>query len=773
MTLNQIRKSPVTRLLDGIGSVPFGVTMLVLILVYSWVGSAGLAPFKEVFIRQAFEKTEMEWFSWWPFNLLVAVFCLSLTLVTVRRIPLTLPKLGIWVTHAGVLVLCLGCAVYFGEKVEGQVAVYRRLALLHAPGADPVAMRLQPGAEAALHAPAGHYHVRVTELNPEYTLLTGADAGKRTFMAQLLVEPPAAAPFIRQVLVGYPEYTEDVVPGQGRAIKVLGRALVDETFRVELDYAPETRFAVRDRPALHLRAAGSEDWTEYPLRGLPRYRERVAAGEKVFSPRGAPRPHPRPLELRPAAKENGGGLPPGLSVRVSGYLPFATLEESWEPGGDDLYPHIVYTTEVGGSTFTEELLAFDPARNRLFNGVFDVVFRWVESEVELARLLDPGEPMLVVRIPSKGFTARLPLAAIRDREVAVAGTAYRVQLEQYFPRWSLAGSGRAGQPASMALVRFSGPEGRLRRAVVHPDASLSQDLDEGGMRHAALIDEAVVMELENLSDAGLTFAAGPHGLHALLISQDGTVMHQPVELGQPFEFLDGHLKLTVDELCERARRVMRPAIVPVEERDAKAGAAYSLVKVVLERDGWSDERWVEFSAYRYPTRMGYQPQRVELPGGEYLELVYSEETWPLPAPVALESFQLETYPGQMRERDYISLVRFGGEEGWTEPKQVRSNRPAEHRGWWFFQSTWDPPAPDMNYAGMNFTGLGVGNRRGVTIMVLGASMAMLGAAFSFYVKPVILRRRAQRWTRTGGGRAAASEPPASPGVERVEETVRT
>lgn len=767
------KKNAGTRFLDAVGSIPFGISMLVLVLLYSWVGSAGLAPFKEVFVRQAFEKTEMEWFSWWPFRVIVAIFCVSLALVTLRRIPLTLPKLGIWVTHAGVLTLCLGSAIYFGEKVEGQVAVYLRTAILHAPGAEPVAMRLQPGAEATIHSAAGHYHVRVAELNPHYTLLTGGDAGKKTFMAQLLVEPPDAPAFIRQVLVGYPEYTEDVIPGQGRAVKVLGKSLVDEIFRVDLDYAPETRFAVRDHPALHLRAPGAESWTEYALRGLPRYRERVAAGEKIFSPRGAPRPKPRPLELRPQSKENAGAVPADLTLRVTGYLPFATLEESWEPGGGALYPHIVFTTEVGSTAFTEELLAFDPEHYRLFNGIFDVSFRWVENEEELGRLLNPGEPALVIQVPAKGRTVRLPLAAIRDREVEVPGTGYRVQLEQYFPRWNLAGSGREGEQASMALVRYTGPQGRLRRAVVHPDASLSQDLDEGGTRHAALLDQGIRMELENLSDAGLTLVAGPAGLHALLVSQDGTVMHQPVEIGTPFEFLEGHLRLTVDEMCESARRVMRPAVIPEEERDAKAGAAYSLVKVELERGDWRDERWVEFSAYRYPTRMGYSPQLVELPDGERLELVYSEETWPLPAPVALESFILETYPGQMRERDYISMVRFKGKDGWSEPRQVHSNRPVEQDGWWFFQSTWDPPAPDMNYAGMNFTGLGVGNREGIPIMLLGAGMAMLGAAYSFYVKPVLLRRRAQRWTRTGDREAVAPEPTSLPGVERVEVQVRS
>ena len=37
--------------------------------------------------------------------------------------------------------------------------------------------------------------------------------------------------------------------------------------------------------------------------------------------------------------------------------------------------------------------------------------------------------------------------------------------------------------------------------------------------------------------------------------------------------------------------------------------------------------------------------------------------------------------------------------GYGEQQQVSSNNPAAYDGWWYFQSTWDPPD-------MNFTGLG-------------------------------------------------------------------
>ena len=72
-------------LLDLVGSVRFGVTILASILVWSWLGSAGTAPFGSWFIRKSVEKTEMEWFAWWPFQLLLALLVLSVVLVTFAR----------------------------------------------------------------------------------------------------------------------------------------------------------------------------------------------------------------------------------------------------------------------------------------------------------------------------------------------------------------------------------------------------------------------------------------------------------------------------------------------------------------------------------------------------------------------------------------------------------------------------------------------------------------------------------------------------------------
>ncbi len=95
----------------------------------------------------------------------------------------------------------------------------------------------------------------------------------------------------------------------------------------------------------------------------------------------------------------------------------------------------------------------------------------------------------------------------------------------------------------------------------------------------------------------------------------------------------------------------------------------------------------------------------------------------------------------VNNRGAVTQVSFAdGSGGWSEQNRMSLNEPAKNQGWWFFQSTWDPPAGDR-YAGMNFTGIGVGNRNGVHIQLFGVCLAVAGMLFAFYLKPIILRRR--------------------------------
>ncbi|RME38836.1 MAG: hypothetical protein D6788_06625, partial [Planctomycetota bacterium] len=205
-----------------------------------------------------------------------------------------------------------------------------------------------------------------------------------------------------------------------------------------------------------------------------------------------------------------------------------------------------------------------------------------------------------------------------------------------------------------------------------------------------------------------------------------------------------------------AREEIRPFIVPPASRDRDAGETFSMIRLEVADGGERQVRWVPFHQYALPSddyayagRFRYAPVTFRAPDGTTVEVMFSRERLPLPAPVALEDFQLDThiggYTGQaLTIRNYISKLRFLKDGKWTEPRTVRVNGPTEFGGYWYFQSMWDKPPNGMPQGGMNYTGLGVGNRNGVYVQLFGASLAVAGMIFSFYIKPVLRRKEEAR-----------------------------
>ena len=70
------------------------------------------------------EMTDLQFFDAWPMRILLALLAVNLTIVTLRRIPLTLFKLGVWMVHIGILTLIAGSVWYFSQKQEGSVRIF-------------------------------------------------------------------------------------------------------------------------------------------------------------------------------------------------------------------------------------------------------------------------------------------------------------------------------------------------------------------------------------------------------------------------------------------------------------------------------------------------------------------------------------------------------------------------------------------------------------------------------------------------------------------------
>ena len=235
-----------------------------------------------------------------------------------------------------------------------------------------------------------------------------------------------------------------------------------------------------------------------------------------------------------------------------------------------------------------------------------------------------------------------------------------------------------------------------------------------------------------------------------------------LEVAQPV-MLQPSVEMTVATYMPRAVERTAPMIVPKPQRHRDMGNAASWVRV--EAPGIKPT-WLRFHhypfegehdlLYRYEPFHDPMPLRVQKHDGtwEDVELLFSRQRLRLPDEIALETFELDTniggFSGDVSSiRDYRSILRFNENGQWSKPMPVSMNRPVEHGGLWYFQSQWDPPiaASDgggLSSAGLNYTVLGVGNRNGVYVQLIGCIIAVVGMIYAFYVKPMIKRSRQRR-----------------------------
>lgn len=770
-------------LYDLLSSVRFGITLLVLLFFYMSIGSAGVVypvhpnlfhPDAWVHdqLRQwrPFEMTEFEWFHWWPFNLLVGLIAANMIVTTLRRIPFRVVNLGVWMIHTGIIVLIVGSVHYFNAKVEGDAPVARRKIVLEADGSDgSVELLAATGARAVIGDGAGQYSVEVVDIDPAWTLRTDGSDGEPAYSVTVSVQT-AARRFMRQLIAGRPDLTEDLLPGSGpgqpmqRSVKATGSALVDGSLRMRLDYETQGWFYLRNDLAkawaVYVRPAGSSEWTMRPVEGLPLYNDRVSSVTDVLAADPASAPlRPMLLPVPPAA----GDPFPDVTIAVDGYLRYAQLRSLLVPGGANAPFNPTATLDITGdqgAASTYRLMALDSERSTADDGLLRMAA--VSSEADFEKLLKPAE--IRVRIPAAGVdvvqAVRVPKdGAGADAFVPVGdpllGYGYRIRAAQDdLPV--------AGRSASVLIMDVKTPGGVIRRWVFD-DAALTRDVPGGDGGHASPVQPDPAVQVDYTPGGGralLTLVAGPEERQLRLIAAfgDAAGKAQPIEVGGSVRLPAG-LTVELSSYEPRARVIEGPVPIPLEQRIRDAREMFSMAHIIVPG---AAPLWVRFSPYAFDDvrfalrRHPFHPQRVRLADGREMDILFSRQRLPLGTDVALEDFVLATHSGGYTGesgtiRDYTSVLRFrdGADESWSEPTQVSVNAPVEHRGLWFFQAQWDPPEPvsardPRGSAGLNYTVLGVGNREGVWTQLAGCVIAVAGMTYAFYVKPLLIRRRTER-----------------------------
>lgn len=740
-------------ILNFFSSVWTGVVLASLLFVYCSIGSA--VP--QVRQHPWLEMTEFQWFHWWPFNLLVILFIVTMAVVTVRRIPFRTINAGVWMIHSGIIMMTLGSYYYFTTKIEGDAPVFRRRVTIQHPSMpETVSLLAAPGNSTVANIGPDAWRFSIQSTNSEWPILSDEDKGKTAYAVNVQVTPGTGEPFVRQLLAGFPQYTEDVLPGKGRAIKAIGSKLVNDELSMSLDYDPQEYFHVMDTWALYVRKVGEPEWSQRPIRGLPRYNDRVSSRDQVFTDPHSPI-EPRTLDIAVPPAPGGDALA-GASVHITGYLRHARFQRRWREGSR-FNPVLKLSLLADQSAPTEyELLALDPIRSVGAEG--NVQFIWLNDIASLADLPRSAQATLRINVPEQNIELAVPLTAetvqgAGDELTPIEGSDFSYRIVTVHDNLAIPGK---AETVSIVMVDIQTPEGRFTRMVANrPEMTRdmsADDSDPHAARNPEESDKRIVMTYEP-STPPILFAGHPGGIQFILNGHEGRVFERSLRVGDAVEVMSG-VSLRVDGFWRNAEAEFKPFIVPPPQRDRNARETFAMIRLEIDTGRDVETRWVPFNQYALPSdeyayrgRFAYLPERYRLPDGTQVEVLFSREREPLPAPVALDEFALDTHIGGYSGmastiRNYVSRLRFLENGKWSEPTAIAVNDPTEHGGFWYFQSMWDKPPNNDPASGMNYTGLGVGNRHGVYVQLTGCVLSVIGMIFAFYVKPIVKRRRMER-----------------------------
>ena len=742
-------------LINLFSTVWFGITTLTLLFLYSSVGSSGAPvsfaiwePSAWVNIREmrGLEMTEFEWFHWWPFKWLIAILCLNMAIVTIRKIKFTILTVGVWSIHTGVIITVLGCLVYFSQKTEGDVLVSRRVVEIRAQGDEPVSMLVTPSNSVT----SGDTTYTVTSINPSWELMSGDDSGTVAYAVTISVQGPQES-FMRQLIAGYPQYTEDIVqsndPKQpmARAKKVLGRALVDESLEMSLQYDKQNTFYVTQTGAMYLRELAVDGtpitpWIQRPIKNLPRYNDYISTHEDVWETSGSP--YRIPLDpLAIAVSPTDQQDPIDDNIIISGYLRYAYMDQKMKGGGDTLFPVAWITLRKGDEAQqTAELYAFDPDSSTADTSL--MAFRWVESEAELEAIENGIMPSLEAEIDGVSYQLRIVPS---EEFVQIGTTEYAYKINSVQNNLKI-----AGRMVSLAIIELQRGDQTWERWVFD-NPTMTRDVVEDTLHEetSAQLLDANISTAYYAGDVPITIVGGlDDGSYRMLTSIRGDEpTNEILVLGVPTP-LTGGITLTLARVESNAFSETRPIVVPKIQQDPSVSNMYSMVRITVPTAYGGVSAWLPYHHYAFESteeaasRFRYNPTTLQLPNGKTIEIMFSRERAALPKPVVLEHFEVDSHLGGFTGStssivNWRSIIRFLDESDTTLAVSV--NDPQSYDEYWFFQSQWDPP--DGVSQGLNYTVLGVGNRHGVLQMLLGCCLTVSGMIWAFYVKPMIKRKR--------------------------------
>jgi len=673
-------KQPSLNPLRLFNSVIFGISIMVLVAAYIAIGS-GCAS-----VREYFEMDELQFFNAWPLKALMALLVINLVVVTWNRIPLTPPRYGVWCVHAGIVTLILATSFYYRNKIEGTTRLYT---------------------------------------SPEF-----------------------------------------------------GPVSTDH-------------FYDKDQRALYLKIDGTM-WNWYALPSLPRFKAYDATlGNAAALDRDDLRKIEPYIEVqddksKPPIRRSLSqtlGWKDELRLAVVGYYPFANVNTSFaqDPAGDLAGLRVSLPDMHEGENFETWLVGAD-ARHRFtsLEGT-DLEHRWVDAAT-LSILKQSIDKIFRLDVTVGGATQTIYVQPGRSYPVGQSG--YKIDVENFNPAWPMFGTREIVQALTLKVTT---PTQTFRRMVLH-GRDLQTDFKLGdndpsvgpmGKRQKEPLDKDLLIRFKFTDPAGLLPRDGTIK-HTLLTGGDergitdivaglstpgevrtfdngvGDVALTPADpmANAPFAKMAAAadqppadqqpphpaIKLHLERV-DHLRRDDAVQIVPPARRTRDAGESgqFQVLRVRVTLGDWSRDVVVPYSLDAGD--ISWDGGSIKLPTGSTLQLALGQVKLPLPARLTLAKFEVVPYPGgdtstrsmMLDFRSTLKVEDIDSGESATEIAHMNSPVYFGDGSWLFFQAAYDGEEH-------HWTILGVGNRPGVRVMILGCCMIVAGVLYAFYAKPYIIRR---------------------------------
>lgn len=690
------------------------------------------------------EMSELEFYAWWPLNLVLVLFVINMVVATVRRIEFRLPFVGVLTVHTGIVVISLGSLYYTAHKQEGDM-------LLVGAGLDdkglPKVGREETGfydnTRVALWATQDKllgWEQRTLEGVPRYNAyglnVLPMDTGSQRFEPTLNLRVPDGFASLTNLPKG-------AVP------------VVDQDVRFEIvGYAPYTAHA-GSIGALATRWAKASEID--PASRGQRNGHQIRVLEAV---------------LPAAAQTPGAPRPP---------------TKRWELAIDT----------PSGRVDVMELLGIEFTRAMPES-------RWELLQTALPTGARHG---LVITVPGAGpggAPLKQTIAVDKGRTLQVGTTGWSIEVLDLLPEppFPIVTKGFEGATSSVAVLRVTPPEGfkgsggsavkPFTRYVYHRFPEINQDLsdelNERGMPKRTAENAAISIAYVDASILQVYVDEQESGkLRSIVRFPAGRVTVTPNLAPDQDIPIAPSLALKLVEKYEGVR-VEVPALVDEDAADkSKIGnhQAAAIALKVVDKAGSQGVYWVPFSQY-----IGIDPRlerSIPLSGGRSVSVAFGRvrhEFWP-PMSLSLLDFQMTPYPHSTTPKDYASelvvVPKWAGAQSanttvrktsLNEPLLVRTPfvrrtdvpevanligyamsfiAPSQYK---FSQAGWDQQgwretqaqadAGQLPRPVARFTILGVGNNPGIYIIASGAVLMSIGIPMAFYLKPWLVQREKRR-----------------------------